>query len=321
MSPRDGAFGAGNMDEIDLHGLDIDLDELDMDSANGVEAFDMDELDLEDLGLDEIDELDMVPGLGDEVSDLSETGLKAGPEARVKSRVSGYALIGQGNANKVFRNLETNELIRVSKTNADVEKIVSYWNSWKPRLGEYMKDIKVFHDPLYGACLQIDEVQSTCQFKPKWLAQSPTAPSNSLSCRTCAVKQMRDQPNSWCALDLGFNDVNGISKLVNSMNMNPKHMGVVIDSLVKSKIFVNLKRLQQEAHLEDAMTLRDVTIMIEKNTYKPYIVDLDPKRFKPKWTELEQQLIPYYLARSAVCRLSRTKLPKLPKLPKPINPL
>lgn len=266
-----------------------------------MDGMDMDEIDMEEIDMNAIDGLDTIPGLGDELTELDKL-----PSSKSGSRVGGYALIGEGNANKVFRNLETGKLIRVSKNGVDVARIVEYWNAWKPKLGKYMKNIRVYEDSLYGKCLEIDEIDALCQFKPKWLAQSSSAPSNALSCRTCAIKRMRQQPNSWCALDLGVNDADGIKKLVNTMQMNPKYMDAVVSSLINSQIFPVLKQQQLQSYLEDAMTLRDVTVLIEKRTFKPFIVDLDPKQFKPKWTDLEEQLIPYYLERSDVCRLSRT---------------
>ncbi|KAL8669903.1 MAG: hypothetical protein Q9224_007708, partial [Gallowayella concinna] len=40
--------------------------------------------------------------------------------------------------------------------------------------------------------MRSDTTHASIEFKPKWLAQSPTAPAGSKRCRTCALRAMRD---------------------------------------------------------------------------------------------------------------------------------
>lgn len=81
------------------------------------------------------------------------------------------------------------------------------------------------------------------ELKPKWLAQSPTAPSNATRCRTCALRAMRkhgasvierlerqsagdaktveslnkEQPSSVCPLDLGSGQPEDIARSVDAI--------------------------------------------------------------------------------------------------------
>ncbi|KAL8810691.1 MAG: hypothetical protein Q9223_002167 [Gallowayella weberi] len=62
--------------------------------------------------------------------------------------------------------------------------------------------------------MRYDKTHASTEFKPKWLAQSPTAPPGSKRCRTCALRAMRDvkhntkppssgkEPGDFCPLTL-----------------------------------------------------------------------------------------------------------------------
>ncbi|ODQ65236.1 hypothetical protein NADFUDRAFT_51831 [Nadsonia fulvescens var. elongata DSM 6958] len=57
------------------------------------------------------------------------------------------------------------------------------------------------------------------EFKPKWLVQSLSAPSNSRYCRTCAVKQMRGKSHqiTYCPLQLLKKNAQDVKKLVDRL--------------------------------------------------------------------------------------------------------
>lgn len=215
-----------------------------------------------------------------------------------------YTLVGEGAANRVYRR-EDGTLVRVSKTGADPRAVAAYWDSWRPQLGDYMLSVRACTDRTFGLCLAVTEVRAVCEFKPKWLVQSPAAPPGALSCRTCAIKRMRGQPNAWCALDLACNDGSGVQRMVASLGVDTLLVSRITEALCASRLFQVLAGCQQRAATADAMALRDVTVMVEDGTWRPYIVDLDPKPVKPKWAALEHDLQPFYNLHSNVCRLSR----------------
>lgn len=231
-----------------------------------------------------------------------------------------YELVGEGNANKVFRRCNgevvpvshPSTLIRVSKNGVDPQSIVDFWNTWKSTdLGQFMKTMSVTVDDTYGECIELEEIVGVIQFKPKWLTQSPAAPGDALSCRTCAIKKMRHQECNWCPLDLSCNDVDSVRALVesNSQDISISEREEITRAVIDSQLFPILSKWQSQSTLTDSMSLRDITVIVEKslhkNGYWPFIVDLDPKIPKSKWAKLEEDLKPYYKQFSSVCRLSR----------------
>lgn len=229
--------------------------------------------------------------------------------------------VAQGNANVVY---ETNngQGIRVSKSGVDPKIVSEYWNSfWIPKLGKYMGPMAVVDHPQLGSVLSIsihgskaNNCEIVGEFKPKWLTQSSRAPIDALCCRTCAIKKLRDQECQFCCLDLGQKE--HIDEIVSSIVKNKEYIKEVSALLKHSDLLDLLKFWQQVLDtpdtLKDCMSARDCTIMIERNksdnTFKLFVVDLDPKldKNKPaKWERLENELQPYYLQKSSTCRLSR----------------
>lgn len=152
------------------------------------------------------------------------------------------------------------------------------------------------------------------ELKPKWLTQSSRAPKNARCCRTCAIKSLRNQECRFCCLDLGHKE--HIEEIVSCIVKNKEYTEDISALLKQSDLLDLLKFWQQKLDtpdtLKDCMSARDCTIMIERNkldnTFKLFVVDLDPKldKNKPaKWDGLENELQHYYLQRSSTCRLSR----------------
>ena len=130
----------------------------------------------------------------------------------------------------------------------------------------------------------------TCiEFKPKWLAQSPSAPSGSKRCRTCALTAMRSageghtQP-SFCPLSLVSEDKVKVAAAVNIITKISKHgdtltkaaQAALVESLYKSPLLELLRKLQlakdplgvshtdlQNQDFLTAMTLRDCTLFLK----------------------------------------------------------
>lgn len=232
-----------------------------------------------------------------------------------------YEFIAEGNANIILRR-EDGSLIRVSKKGLDPNSIAEYWNNfWKPRLGHYMGTIEVIRDPIHGPALLISEVgrrasgcEIVAEFKPKWLYQSPRAPTGAIRCRTCAVKSLRNQPLPWCSLGLREKDKESVDLFIARVAALGHEMGVR-KLIMETTLLDEIADLQM-ALLDDichCMSLRDCTILIEysKNSsqhYRARLVDLDPKIWEEKsetWERIEMQLQDHYLRPSNVCVLSR----------------
>ena len=158
------------------------------------------------------------------------------------------------------------------------------------------------------------------EFKPKWLAQSPSAPPESKRCRTCALRAMlKGTRPCFCPLDLLERD--GITTAVcyimgldprrsNEYGEREKEMLVRIrDFLLKDPLLHHLRQLQihkdpngvlkSNVFSSDflaAMTLRDCTLYLKvgRTSIDARLGDLDLKTGKEKaeyWRNTERRLI------------------------------
>ena len=158
------------------------------------------------------------------------------------------------------------------------------------------------------------------EFKPKWLAQSPSAPPESKRCRTCALRAMKKGTRPcFCPLDLLEKE--GITTAVcRIMGLDPRRrkeysepekemLGRVRDFLLKDPLLRRLKQLQTNKDPNGvlkanvispdflaAMTLRDCTLYLKVGltSIDARLGDLDLKTGNGKaeyWRSLERQLI------------------------------
>ena len=179
-------------------------------------------------------------------------------------------------------------------------------------------------DEMYGMLVtdmsRNDDSFRFFEFKPKWLAQSPSAPPESKRCRTCALRAMKKGTRpSFCPLDLLEKD--GINTAVcRIMGLDPRRrkeysepekemLGRIRDFLLKNPL---LRRLRQLQMIKDpngvlkanvispdflaAMTLRDCTLYLKvgRTSIDARLGDLDLKTGEGKeeyWRSLEKQLI------------------------------
>ena len=179
-------------------------------------------------------------------------------------------------------------------------------------------------DEMYGMLVtDMSRNDDSCrffEFKPKWLAQSPSAPQKSNRCRTCALRAMKKGARpSFCPLDLM--DKDRITPAVCCiMGLDPRRrkeysdleketLVRIRDFLLKDPLLSRLKQLQTskdpngvlEANVISpdflaAMTLRDCTLYLKvgQTSIDARLGDLDLKTGKGKaeyWRSLERQLI------------------------------
>ncbi|KAJ5693194.1 hypothetical protein N7462_002617 [Penicillium macrosclerotiorum] len=177
--------------------------------------------------------------------------------------------------------------------------------------GLLITDMTTFNEP--GATL--------AELKPKWLTQSPSAPSTSRRCRTCALREMKNhdawslghkEQRSFCPLDLvseSYEKVLRATTFIKGCTDRPRLARILfrnptlqkLESLQKSRREVGLlgpPAQSREKSLD--MTLRDCTMFIkipqdEKLPVEIRLGDLDLKTGaggKAKyWRGLEIQLI------------------------------
>ncbi len=145
--------------------------------------------------------------------------------------------------------------------------------------GTLVTDMSSGHNDYY-ACVE---------FKPKWLAQSPSAPTSSKRCRTCALRAMKsateEQPkHSFCPLSLVSDDKTKVGTAVDIITSVPKHSdnltaparAALVEYLYHFPLLKLLRKLQIEKdplgvlqadlHNKDfltAMTLRDCTLFLK----------------------------------------------------------
>jgi inositol-pentakisphosphate 2-kinase len=132
------------------------------------------------------------------------------------------------------------------------------------------------------------------EFKPKWLVQSPSAPSDWKRCRTCALQARRDfargsvstEPQSRiCPLDLASGDLARVRKAVQGIVDRSKakysaQASIIVDKatefLIQTPLIARLTRLQSELDQKGplkadlgsldyikCMTLRDCTVFLK----------------------------------------------------------
>ncbi|KAL8721036.1 MAG: hypothetical protein Q9225_002209, partial [Loekoesia sp. 1 TL-2023] len=77
----------------------------------------------------------------------------------------------------------------VRKCNEKVRDLEAHGLRPTKRKGVYLAENEPYATAITD--MRCDEEHASCEFKPKWLAQSPTAPPDSKRCRTCALRAMR----------------------------------------------------------------------------------------------------------------------------------
>jgi inositol-pentakisphosphate 2-kinase len=122
------------------------------------------------------------------------------------------------------------------------------------------------------------------EFKPKWLAQSPSAPKNAVRCRQCArfartnadlARKGDPLQKSWCPLDLNIHDGLQLAKTIWTPERFEEMFPRFSSWLSGSTLLPRLRQLQMELDpvgvLENdkndeqfraAMTLRDCTVFV-----------------------------------------------------------
>lgn len=135
-----------------------------------------------------------------------------------------------------------------------------------------------------GACLW--------EFKPKWLLQSPSAPSDAKRCRTCALREMKNhdariagesETHSFCPLDLvsdNYEDVvraaqfikgsHGFTRVARFLHRNSTLLK--LQDYQRQMNAVGLPGLHaQSRERAVSMTLRDCTVFVKVKYPMPYI--------------------------------------------------
>ena len=135
-----------------------------------------------------------------------------------------------------------------------------------------------------------DDVHASCDFKPKWLLQSPSAPRNAERCRTCAKRALDGTVSDWralCLLALTSNDeqllkehlFSALGKMRGAPISMFEQVSYALPFLLLSPMLPRLKELQEEFDPEGplkadrnserfrlAMTLRDCSMFMKART-------------------------------------------------------
>ena len=188
----------------------------------------------------------------------------------------------------------------IKNLNADLRLQEAHRSRASKRHGTYLAE-----DETHGTLItdmSSDEVNMSLELKPKWLAQSPSAPPGSKRCRTCALTAMRrakqdhhgtDDLSSFCPLKLTSSDkvqvVEAVDRILTSsrfLELRREDLRALIaDWILQSSLIRRLKQLQIELDpigvLEGdlvsqsfltAMTLRDCTLFLKAS--RPFSADL-----------------------------------------------
>ncbi|KAL8995305.1 MAG: hypothetical protein Q9188_006851 [Gyalolechia gomerana] len=77
----------------------------------------------------------------------------------------------------------------IIKCNEELRGLQGHGLRPEKRLGVYLAEDEPYATAITD--MRFDDQHASCELKPKWLAQSPTAPPDSKRCRTCALRAMR----------------------------------------------------------------------------------------------------------------------------------
>lgn len=77
----------------------------------------------------------------------------------------------------------------VRRCNEEVRSLEAHGLRPAKRKGVYLAEDESYATAITD--MRYDKEHASCEFKPKWLTQSPTAPPDSRRCRTCALRAMR----------------------------------------------------------------------------------------------------------------------------------
>lgn len=161
------------------------------------------------------------------------------------------------------------------------------------RHGIYLAENESYGTLITDMTLNRDGGEILVEFKPKWLAQSPSAPPGSTRCRTCALRAMKNAQRgggaehtglSFCPLDLVSQDRSRVERAAMAICVSLKDPQLyrtelrsrLADFLYEYPLLRRLKQLQLdldrvgtlEADVTSrdfltAMTLRDCTLFVK----------------------------------------------------------
>lgn len=111
-------------------------------------------------------------------------------------------------------------------------------------------------------------------FKPKWLSQSPTAPKDANTCRTCALRRLRKKyPKTkpcFCPLDLSSGKKERVYRAVTALLSeesiyDPVLSAQITEHILTSSLIPTLLKAQTspQSSLATKMTLRDCTLFVQ----------------------------------------------------------
>lgn len=182
----------------------------------------------------------------------------------------------------------------IKDLNIELHQMESHGQRPSKRNRTYLEE-----DERYGTLISdmsSNEASVSLEFKPKWLLQSPSAPSDSKRCRTCALQAMRlssrtdchgaedSGTSSYCPLRLVSGDRSQVLVVVDQILASPtlsslrdyyRLKDLIVDWILNASLLQRLKQLQGaldpvgtlEADLatqdfSTAMTLRDCTLFL-----------------------------------------------------------
>lgn len=143
-----------------------------------------------------------------------------------------------------------------------------------------------------------DPGATVAELKPKWLIQSPSAPSGAKRCRTCALRDMKNgdarkngcpEVRSFCPLDLVSDKMDNLLQAIRFLKGRSDHLRIA-RALYRQETLLKLRLLQQTKNdvglngpsaqsntMSLAMTLRDCTVFIKVST-SPFHRNCNPWR-------------------------------------------
>ena len=139
----------------------------------------------------EIPSLRMDPRLGGRLLRLRKSNTAALPMIECQKNFDSVIRPLFSQENLLERTLFRPSADLIRDLNRRLRQMETYGSRARKRHGAYLVEGETYGTLITDMTSGEDDDSTTVEFKPKWLAQSPSAPAGAKRCRTCALQAMR----------------------------------------------------------------------------------------------------------------------------------
>lgn len=181
----------------------------------------------------EIPSLRIDPRLKGQLLRLRKSNLTALPIMECQNHFDSVIRPLFNEENLVERRLFRPSADLIRDLNRRLRQMETFGSRARKRHGVYLDEGETYGTLITDMTCEEDDYWTTVEFKPKWLAQSPSAPAEAKRCRTCALRAMRSSENApvrvsrhtiseFCPFSLISNDRNQVATVADIVLQLPE---------------------------------------------------------------------------------------------------